>query len=49
MVLSSGHIRSLGTPAEVLREEILQDVFACPSLRIAANPFTGHPGIFFAP
>lgn len=49
MILSSGHIRALGTPAEVLREEILQGVFACPSLRVATNPFTGRPGTFFAP
>lgn len=48
LILSSGRIRALGTPAEVLREEILQDVFACPSLRVAANPFTGSPGTFFA-
>lgn len=49
MILSSGHIRALGAPAEVLREKILQDAFACPSLRVAANPFTGRPGTFFAP
>jgi iron complex transport system ATP-binding protein len=48
MILSSGNIRALGSPGEVLQEEILQEVFRCPALRIAANPFTGRPGTVFA-
>jgi iron complex transport system ATP-binding protein len=48
MILSSGNIRAIGTPNEVLQEEILQEVFRCPALRVAANPFTGRPGTVFA-
>lgn len=49
LLLCSGTIRALGIPAEVMREDLLQDVFRCPSLRVAPNPFTGRPGTVFAP
>ncbi|MGA1128785.1 MAG: ABC transporter ATP-binding protein [Chthoniobacterales bacterium] len=49
MVMQKGMIRALGTPREVLRDELLQEVFGCPSLRSGENPFTGKPGVFFAP
>ncbi|MFM8807792.1 MAG: ABC transporter ATP-binding protein, partial [Chthoniobacterales bacterium] len=48
MVMDNGAVRALGTPQEVLTDEILQEVFRCPSLRAAANPLTGRPGVFFA-
>jgi iron complex transport system ATP-binding protein len=48
MILSSGNIRAIGSPGEVWQEEILQEVFRCPALRVAANPFTGRPGTVFA-
>lgn len=49
LLLCDGTIRALGVPAEVMREDILQDVFRCPSLRVTPNPFTGRPGTVFAP
>lgn len=49
MLLCGGTIRSLGVPADVMQENILQDVFRCPSLRVTPNPFTGRPGTVFAP
>lgn len=49
LLLCDGTIRALGAPAEVMREDILQDIFRCPSLRISPNPFTGRPGTVFAP
>ena len=48
MVMQDGTIRALGTPEEVLRDELLQEVFDCDSLRSGKNPFTGKTGIFFA-
>lgn len=47
MVMLDGRIYALGKPEEVMREHILQSVYCCPSLRIAANPFTGKPGTVF--
>lgn len=47
MVMLDGRIFALGKPEEVMREHILQPVYCCPSLRIAANPFTGKPGTVF--
>lgn len=47
MVMLDGRIYALGKPEDVMREEILQPVYCCPSLRIAANPFTGKPGTVF--
>ena len=49
MILNEGTIRAIGAPAEVIKEDILQDVFRCPSLRDTPNPFTGRPGTVFAP
>ncbi|MBE2180855.1 MAG: ABC transporter ATP-binding protein [Chthoniobacterales bacterium] len=49
MILSHGEIRALGTPEDVMTEQLLQDVFRCSSLRLAANPFTGRPGTVFSP
>lgn len=49
MVMQDGVVRALGTPEEVLRDELLHDVFHCTSLRSGKNPFTGKPGVFFAP
>ncbi len=49
LLMQGGTIRSLGTPAAVLQEEVLQEVFHCPSLRVTTNPFTGRPGTVFAP
>ena len=49
MVVDKGAVRALGTPQEVLTDEILQEVFRCQSLRAGSNPFTGRPGVFFAP
>lgn len=49
LLLDEGQVRVQGTPEEVFREEILQDVFRCPSLRVVPNPFTGRPGTVFAP
>ncbi|MFM8230582.1 MAG: histidinol phosphatase, partial [Chthoniobacterales bacterium] len=48
MVMEDGAVRALGAPDEVLTDEILQEVFRCPSLMAAANPLTGRPGVFFA-
>ena len=48
MLLQDGAIRALGPARDVLRDDILQDMFACPALRVADNPFTGRPGTFFA-
>lgn len=49
LVLRGGMVRAVGTPEEVLHDELLQDVFGCRSLRTGKNPFTGKPGVFFAP
>jgi iron complex transport system ATP-binding protein len=49
MILCDGTIRALGAPEEVMQENILQDVFRTPALRVTANPFTGRPGTVFAP
>ncbi len=49
MLLQGGAVLALGTPAEVMREETLQQLFRCASLRVAPNPFTGRPGTVFAP
>ncbi len=49
MLLHDGAIRALGPARDVLRDDILQAVFACPALRVADNPFTGRPGTVFAP
>ena len=49
MILGDGTIRALGAPEEVMQENILQDVFRAPALRVTANPFTGRPGTVFAP
>lgn len=49
MILGHGTIRALGAPEEVMQENILQDVFRAPALRVTANPFTGRPGTVFAP
>lgn len=49
MILSGGKVRALGTPEEVMGEDLLQDVFRCPALRLAANPYTGKPGTVFIP
>ena len=49
MVVDKGAVRALGTPQEVLTDEILQEVFRCQSLKAGSNPFTGRPGVFFAP
>jgi len=48
MVMQNGTIRALGTPEEVLRDDLLQEVFDCRSLRSGKNPFSGKPGVFFA-
>jgi len=47
MVLFGGRIYAIGKPEEVMSEQVLQPVYCCPSLRIAANPFTGKPGTVF--
>jgi len=49
LLLCDGTIRALGAPDEVMQEDLLQDVFRCPSLRVTPNPFTGRPGTVFAP
>ncbi len=49
LLMCEGTIRALGVPSDVMKEDVLQDVFRCPSLRVAPNPFTGRPGMFFAP
>ena len=49
LLLCDGAIRALGAPSEVMNEEILQEVFGCPSMRVIPNPFTGRPGTVFAP
>lgn len=48
MLLQDGTIRALGPAREVLRDEILQEIFACPALRVTDNPFTGRAGTVFA-
>ena len=48
MVMQNGTIRALGTPEEVLCDDLLQEVFDCRSLRSGKNPFNGKPGVFFA-
>lgn len=48
MLLCNGHLRALGSPAEVFQELLLQEVFNCPALRVTTNPHTGQPGIVFA-
>jgi iron complex transport system ATP-binding protein len=48
MLIAGGIIRALGTPADVLREDLLQEVFRCPALRVINNPFSGKPGTVFA-
>ena len=48
MVMQNGMVRALGTPEEVLGDDLLQEVFECRSLRSGKNPFTGKPGVFFA-
>lgn len=47
MVVRHGAVRALGTPDEILRDEMLQEVFGCAALKTAKNPFTGKPGVFF--
>lgn len=47
LILSGGSIRALGTPSEVMGEDLLQEIFRCPALRVAPNPFTGKPGTVF--
>lgn len=49
MIMLAGNVRALGAPGEVLRDKLLRDVFECASLRVGENPFTGRPGVFFAP
>jgi iron complex transport system ATP-binding protein len=49
MFLAGGTVRALGTPAETMTDAVLQDVFHCPALRVAPNPFTGRPGTVFVP
>jgi len=49
MLVAGGTVRGLGAPAEVLRDDLLQEVFRCPSLRVGTNPFSGRPNTFFAP
>lgn len=49
MILCKGKIRALGPPEEAMQEELLQDVFQCKAIRLAANPFTGKPGTVFTP
>jgi len=49
MIIQEGVVRALGAPEEVLHDELLHDVFRCTSLRSGKNPFTGKPGVFFAP
>lgn len=48
MVMQNGKIRALGTPEDVLRDDLLQEVFDCDSLRSGKNPFSGKTGVFFA-
>lgn len=48
-LMHRGEIAAIGTPEEVLREDLLQEVFSCAALRVAPNPFTGRPGTVFAP
>jgi len=48
MLVDGGVVRALGTPEEVLEDEILREVFRCQSLSAGKNPFTGRPGVFFA-
>jgi len=47
ILLSNGGIRAAGVPHEVMREEILQEVFGCAALRVATNALTGRPGMVF--
>lgn len=49
LLLDNGRVRAVGPPGEVLQEDLLQDVFSCPSLRVTANPFSGRPAVVFAP
>jgi iron complex transport system ATP-binding protein len=49
MFLAGGTVRALGTPAETMTDTVLQDVFHCPALLVAPNPFTGRPGTVFVP
>lgn len=49
MLLQTGSILALGTPGDVMREEILQNLFHCAALRVVTNPYTGRPGAVFAP
>jgi len=48
MFVQKGTVRALGSPEEILGDELLEEVFGCPSLRTAKNPFTGRAGVFFA-
>lgn len=48
MLLSGGRVHAVGRPEDVLRETILHEVFGCPALRVAANPFTGRPAALFS-
>lgn len=48
LLMSRGAVRAIGKPEEVMKEEILREVFHCSALRVAPNPFSGQPGTFFA-
>lgn len=49
VMLFAGKVRAAGTPKEVMKDEILRDVFRCDALRVTENPYTGRPGTVFVP
>ncbi len=42
LLLSRGRVARVGTPAEVLRRETLEDVFGC-AVSVDVNPVSGRP------
>jgi iron complex transport system ATP-binding protein len=44
LLLDRGRVARVGTPAEVLRREVLEDVFGC-AVVVESNPATGRPTV----
>ncbi|KPC92339.1 histidinol phosphatase, partial [Streptomyces sp. NRRL F-6602] len=47
-VLAAGRVVATGTPAEVLTEELLHDVYGVHT-RIGPHPVTGRPNVVYVP
>ncbi|HID95955.1 MAG TPA: heme ABC transporter ATP-binding protein [Candidatus Latescibacteria bacterium] len=48
MLLDKGRIHSIGTPGEILRREVIEDVYQTPVI-IGKNPATGSPNLMLMP